>query len=280
MVRLGAFVTRIHETHGTPVEALRDELLAAARKTAADVLGAEPRIEVVWSDGHETIDVRQVVTAVDRVTRPYRELPVAELRSLGADFDGMSAGEELELSVLFHEEDAATARALDAQFGGLLALSCFQRSLHAPLEEAWIAVLHRHLAPRTWPDGTAASLFQRGGWLAGTRAEREGVTLSIVKGTWTERPVTPDDASIHVGFSLRIERWGRSLDLPMERVWTLGEVREWAALPVAESRRAAVERELAAAAQRLSGETSVDRLEGGAFVERILAAILGSRGGG
>ena len=275
VVRLGAFVARIHEQNGVPVETVRDELLAATRKAAADVLGPQPRIEAVWNDEQGLVELKQVLTAVERVTQPYRELAVADLHALGGSFRGVAAGEEMELSVLHRDEDAAQAAELDAMFGGRLTLSCFQRSLDAPLHDAWIGVIHAHLPPRTSPPGSAGALFQQGGWLAGSSGTSDGVTLTVAKTRWKERPVTPDDAVIAFGVELTIERHGRSLTVPMEVHTTLADASRWSSSPAPDARRAAVERELVAAAKKLAGETSIDSLAGDPFVQQLLRQILG-----
>lgn len=276
-MRLHPFIDKIHRERGVDRDALREELLAAGRKAAHDVLGPQPRIEAAWNDEQGTIEFRQVLTAVETVRQPYRELSVDALHALGGGFADVRAGEELELSVLFTDDDAAQAAELDAQFGGLLKLSCHQQALWGALDDALIAVIHEHLPPKVWPEGTVAHLFQSGGWLKGLRAEAGEIGVSIAAGIWKERPVSPDEATIQHGISLRVERGGHSLDVPLDRAAELGEVARWAGKPAPSARAAAVEKELARVATALAGEKTVDQLDGAAIASAILTAVLDFR---
>lgn len=276
-VRLHAFIDRIHRERGADRDALREQLLAAGKKAARDVLGDQPRIETVWNDEQGTVEFRQVLTAVESVRQPYRELSVGALHALGAGFADVRAGEELELSVLFTSDDEAQAAELDAQFGGLLKLSSYQQALWSALDDALIAVIHDHLPPRVWPEGTVAHLFQSGGWLTGRRAEAAGITVSVAGGIWKERPVSPDEATIQHGVSLRVERGGHSLDVPLARAAGLGEVVRWAGKPAPSARAAAVEKELARVAKALGGGTPLDQLDGPSLASAILTAVLDFR---
>lgn len=276
-MRLHAFIDKIHRERGPDRDALREQLLAAGRKAARDVLGDLPRIETVWNDEQGTVEFRQVLTAVESVRQPYRELSVDALHALGSGFADVRAGEELELSVLFTSDDEAQAAELDAQFGGLLKLSSHQQALWSALDDALIAVIHEHLPPKVWPEGTVAHLFQSGGWLKGQRAELAGITVSIAGGIWKERPVSPDEATIQHGVLLRVERGGHSLDVPLARAAELGEVARWAGKPAPAARAAAVEKELGRVAKALAGGTPLDQLDGPALASAILTAVLDFR---
>jgi len=269
-VFLLAFIEKIEAEGRADATALREEFLAAGRKVAKDVLGDQPRIETTWNDENGTIEFRQVLVAVETVREPYRELPLAGLRALGGEIAGITAGEELEVSVLYTSDDDQQARELDAQFDGLLALSCSQRRLWGPLDEALIEVVHRHLPPRVWPVGSAGHLVQSGGWLIGTMGDAGGIAVSIAEGIWKERPSSPDDATIQLGWKLRVERGGRSLDVPVERTEDATSVATWAARAAPETRAHGVRAELARLAVALAGDASVDRLDG----PRIVAAIV------
>ena len=269
-----AFIEKIQREGGDDPAALREEFLLAGRKVAKEVLGDQPRIETTWNDENGAIEFRQVLVAVEAVQHPYRELAVGALRALGGDLAAIEAGEEIELSVLYTSDDEEQARELDTQLGGLLALSCSQQRLWGPLDEALIEVVHRHLPPRRWPEESVARLFQSGGWLTGVRGEANGIAVSIAGGIWKEKPSSPDVTLVQLGLTLRIERGGHSLDVPVERSEDATSVATWAARAAPDTRRAGVEAELVRIAESLAGDASVDRLNGVRIVGGILWKLL------
>src|SRR5689334_3603296 len=115
-MRLSPFVDEIHRVRGVARDDVREAFLAAARKVVEKHFGGHPRIEMSWNEDGGVVELRQVLTATRSVISPFRNLPLAALRTLPG-LEEVKDGEELELSILYADADRDAAKELDAQLG-------------------------------------------------------------------------------------------------------------------------------------------------------------------
>ncbi len=100
------------------VETLEAAILTAARRT----YGQQREIEAQFNEDTGQVELYQIITVVDEVENPYREVSVQEVEEAGF---AAEPGDELLFQIFYREEDKDKAKVQDDRYGKLLKLDSY-----------------------------------------------------------------------------------------------------------------------------------------------------------
>lgn len=100
------------------VETLEAAILTAARRT----YGQQREIEAQFNEESGQVELYQIITVVDEVESPFREVSVEEVESAGF---AAEPGDELLFQIFYRAEDRDKAKVQDERYGELLKLDSY-----------------------------------------------------------------------------------------------------------------------------------------------------------
>jgi transcription termination/antitermination protein NusA len=121
-MNLNSVIDEVGRTKGIDrsilVETLEAAILTAARRT----YGAQREIEAEYNEESGEVELFQIITVVEDIENPYREVSVEEVQEAGFD---AYAGEELMFQIFYREEDREKALDQDERYGALTRLDSY-----------------------------------------------------------------------------------------------------------------------------------------------------------
>ncbi len=115
-------IDRVGKDKGIDREVLIDTLEAAILTAARRTYGQQREIEAKFNREKGRVELFQIITVVDEVENPFREVTIDDMETVGFKSE---VGDELAFPIFYLADDRDEARKQDAKFGTLLKLDSY-----------------------------------------------------------------------------------------------------------------------------------------------------------
>jgi len=244
---LSEFIADMLRSRGRTHEDVVRELVEAARSAVVAHFGEATPIDVII-DERDEVCVFQVITVVDTVVDPKREIGLLAAKAIDPD---VVTGDELAIPIryTYAPEDVELG---NAPWKDSMPLPVHDVTLGDPLALRLSSALQRYYPPRKHADGTLGQLLtSNGGWARGV-VGRAGDTQVELAGAFIDvSSLTPTREWLDYGFDLVVRTSGVARALRLDRGDNEANVRSQLDLPVGDASRAELERVLGLLAEEI-----------------------------